>query len=1230
MLVRGPWPARVRAAFEPTAAPEVSQFRALVLPTNPMNAHRLTLATLASLCALVAALALSAAQALATSEWRQVSSFGSGILSEPYGVAVDQADGDVFVANHGNVQSFIPVNRSTPSAGYTTGTPLAGPFQNAVSVAVDGSSGMSSGEVYVVDAPAKTVYKYIGPGKAKEGEPGVPAQIGAGASPLALARAAAVAVDPANGDIYVSDSTNGVIDIYEPSGAFLTQFATGSEPGGLAFDGSGSDLYVYAEGAGRVEEYDASGQPVDQTAGPHEGENIVDDSETPLAMSVNPVTDDVYVFQREDQTVAAFASTGAPLTPAGFSTGFYYALGLGVDGSTGAVDVSNLFSGTVEVFEEVIPPAVSTGTASHVSETSATLEGTVDPEGAAVSSCEFEYGRSTAYGDSAPCVPSTASIGSGTEPVPVHAEVSGLEPRAIYHFRLVAGNASTASQGADQTFGPPIVEGESFSEVYVTSAWLSAQVNTEGRAGDYWFEYGTSTTYGTSSPHESIPAGGGSVEAAAHLSGLETGATYHARVVVADPDGTTQGADFTLITYSPSAYSLPDGRVLEMVTPVDNEDANVYELSQEARSDAIQTERPYQAAADGDAVAYVGDPTSGGNGSSGGGGGNEYLATRTPGGGWSQSDIEPLGYNEAVYQAFSSNLSIGILTSSKEPTLSPEAPGHNCAVLYSHTSVDDSYHPFFTTKPLNRTCGEFDSPRFGGGTPRVLTFAGGNSGTGAVPEFTHLPFEANASLTKLAEEDPPSNEQNDLYDSVNGQLSLVNVLPDGKADPYATFGSAPRPDSGESPDFSDVISADGSRIFWTDLNTGDLYVRENDTSPEARTVQVSAGAAQFWTATSDGRYAYYTEGEELYRFDVESETREQLAGAGAGVEGVIGAGEDGSYLYFVAGGQLAEGAAAGQPNLYLLHEGKTKFIATLAQHDDESSGGSQGLFIGDWNPDLGLRTSEVTPDGQSVTFMSNRSLTGYVANGAYGPLEEVFVYDADINQLFCASCTPSGESPPFTQTGRAAYLPVSKSATYMPRRISADGSRVFFDSNEPLVPQDTNGQQDVYEWERDGAGGCEQANGCVYLLSGGTSTDASVFVDASVDGDDVFILSRAQLAPEDQNDNFNLFDAHAEGVQPSTPAACSGTGCQGVPPAPPIFATPSSVTFNGIGNFPPPPARKVVEGKSKRLTKAQKLAKALRACHTKRGGSQRRRCDARARARYASAARAKRKIGGRR
>jgi hypothetical protein len=83
--------------------------------------------------------------------------------------------------------------------------------------------------------------------------------------------------------------------------------------------------------------------------------------------------------------------------------------------------------------------------------------------------------------------------------------------------------------------------------------------------------------------------------------------------------------------------SLPDCRVYEMVTPPDNENANIYVAEQVSAGGAVPTERPFQASDDGNALAYVGDPTSGGNGSSGGGGGNEYLATRPPNAGLSDT-----------------------------------------------------------------------------------------------------------------------------------------------------------------------------------------------------------------------------------------------------------------------------------------------------------------------------------------------------------------------------------------------------------------------------------------------------------------------------------------------------------------------------------------------------------------------------------------------------------------
>ena len=98
-------------------------------------------------------------------------------------------------------------------------------------------------------------------------------------------------------------------------------------------------------------------------------------------------------------------------------------------------------------------------------------------------------------------------------------------------------------------------------------------------------------------------------------------------------------------------------------------------------------------------------------------------------------------------------------------------------------------------------------------------------------------------------------------------------------------------------------------------------------------------------------------------------------------------------------------------------------------------------------------------------------------------------------------------------------------------------------------------------------GSCRREAGCVYLLSGGTSSDSSFLVDASADGNDVFIATRAQLQPQDRNEEFDLYDARVGGVQPPSSPDCSD--CQGVAPAPPSFATPSSAAFSGAGNLSP-------------------------------------------------------------
>jgi hypothetical protein len=228
-------------------------------------------------------------------------------------------------------------------------------------------------------------------------------------------------------------------------------------------------------------------------------------------------------------------------------------------------------------------------------------------------------------------------------------------------------------------------------------------------------------------------------------------------------------------------------------------------------------------------------------------------------------------------------------------------------------------------------------------------------------------------------------------------------------------------------------------------------------------------------------------------------------------------------------------------------------------------------------------------------FESTQHLTGYdpstlLREGRSGI--EVFVYEAGTGRVFCVSCSPTG-APPISEAGSGStekernetegsgsYLTIhpglfDAGETAMPHWISADGSRVFFVTSQPLVARDTNGLQDVYEWEREGTLSCpvqapaRRAGGCVFLLSGGESPDFSYFIDASASGNDVFFSTISQLVEQDRNTKTDVYDARVGGGFPEFALACTGSGCQGAPPAPPIFATPSSVTFSGVGNFEP-------------------------------------------------------------
>lgn len=191
-------------------------------------------------------------------------------------------------------------------------------------------------------------------------------------------------------------------------------------------------------------------------------------------------------------------------------------------------------------------PSASTGPVSAVGPTSATANGTVNPNGLATS-WYFEYGTSTSYGRKT----TTRSAGSGAADVQVSAILSGLAPGTTHHYRLVATSADGTSRGADGIFttsSAPVVVTGSAAAVTPTSATLNGTVDPNGRATTWYFEYGTSTGYGSKTPSRSAGSGTAATGVSSPVSSLTPGRLYHYRLVATSDAGTSRGADRTFST----------------------------------------------------------------------------------------------------------------------------------------------------------------------------------------------------------------------------------------------------------------------------------------------------------------------------------------------------------------------------------------------------------------------------------------------------------------------------------------------------------------------------------------------------------------------------------------------------------------------------------------------------------------------------------------------------------
>ncbi len=1122
--------------------------------------------------------------------------------SENSALAVNPLSGDIYVlgpAGHNETQYVNLPNSGTYTLGFegqTTEPIPAGANREAVRSALEALSTIGSGNVITNDPgidPAKVPVIFIHDLGGRD----VPQLIASGGSPP-------VTVETS------TQGTPGSVRKLDPAGALIETLddAPGDIPKALATDAAG-DLYVGDAGlpyhflrfssAGEQESQFGAGQVLGHPQG------------NALAVGEGSGTG--------PGTLYAASSVSAQIP----------------DTAADKAEVA------VQAFQIPAPgPLPDDQQATDLAPTGATLRATLNPEGHATT-YHFEYDTApyegeAGHGTKVP-VPDATLPGSAYEAEGVAAELEGLTPDTTYHFRLVASNECGPSEectayGEDTAFRTPAavgIEAQWATDVAARGATLHATLDPRGVEGAWWLEYGASpcSEGGCARAAEgSLPASFGEVPLAVALTGLEPATIYHYRFVAKDTrEGHSylvEGDGRTFTTQLAGlGFALPDGRAWEMVSPPDKHGGRI------SAPDGKQGGQ-VQAAADGEALAYLSygsleaDPE-----------GNRIfeqsteLSRRAPGGGWSTQDITPphatiyhfSAGSGSEYKLFSPNLAGALLQPPECAPLSPQATERTPYLR------DNSSPPTYT--PLVTAAEVPPGTEFGGEC--AVEHAAPVNVRGATPDLSHVVL---SSVVPLAEGAGP----NGLYEWSAGTLTPLSVPPGKGGAVQGELGSGIASVKGAvSGDGSRIFWTAGG-LYLSDGARGAVRLDDFEQHGGFGGGEV---APLFQGASADGSVAFFTdtqnltedaneEGVDLYRYRVQGSGGCEEAGGcledlSAGVASlgesaeVLGLlpgfdAEAGSSAYFVARGALAsntvehgagpEAAIPGQPNLYLWREGEgVRFVARLAGEDERDWSGA-----GINNPFLASRlTAAASPDGRYLAFMSGLPLTGYDnrALGSGERVQEVFRYDSASGALACVSCNPSGARPralvPGAPAGQlaeefdpnqlwegeavAAVVPEATKlrgtgsiSTYTPRYIQNDG-RVFFNAADSLVPADSNGDGDVYEYEPAGVGTCGAASGdagtavvpggCVSLISSDSAEGTAAFLDASQGARDVFFYSPARLSVIDEDSELDVYDAREEGqparLEPS--AECQGEACQ--PPAsPPESQTPASATFQGPGN----------------------------------------------------------------
>jgi SMP-30/Gluconolactonase/LRE-like region len=1277
---------------------------------------------------------------------------GTGVtLHAPSGLAVDEANGNVFLndgSSEGNVTDIFGAEGGTP-AGVASPYQITGfVFGNEPSgVVVDNSaSSPSKGVLYIVDVVHSKVKKFTRNSGSELYEPAGELT----ATGPAFVEPLGAAVD-SDGNVYVSDYGSSSVVEFSPSGSQIGRIPTNTtvgSPSALAFDDAG-DLFVEGYGDGDLYKYPANGageidpavflqvmpsgaegiavNPATNDLFVGQGDNVTQFDATSLAeelrfgsgvlaldsrtrIAVNSATERIYVSNRGNKDVTVFGgittlagvSAEAPTNPAAstatlvgrvnpdglavseckFEYGPTTAYGesLPCEGAIPADSVDHEVSGVISgLISEttyhfrvavtnangtnyssdqsfVTPGAVrglATQPASSVANVTATLNGTLDPDGEPITDCHFDYGPSTSYGESVPCAPDP---GSGSGPVSVHADISSLSVETTYHFRLVASNAQGTTQGADETFQtlPAVTDlvTQGASAIGNSAATLNGTLDPDGEPiTDCHFDYGPSTSYGQSVPCAPDPgSGSGPVSVHAEVTGLEEGATYHFRLQASNGFGTTLGADETLLTASPAIAETTGSQVRtanavrfdSRLNPENGSTNYHFEYGTEGPCDANAcTSTTPQSAGSGLGIVLVSQWVHGlqpdttyhyrvvadnGNPAGASFGNDMTVTTRAsdaslshghfPGPPGSDRAYEQVSLPDTGGNPVTGAVSIAddgnrvfykvaggtpisetgtFISSLFAERTSSGWHSENIYPKRNELSGTSWFAPAGRGDLSDQIAFNFNNVtsassiwRLRPGTPPVKIYEPEHNGQLEEPLlFAHDALRVVAVMAGSLDPEhpvdpnPPSGAfGRNLYDVTSGSPRLVDVMPDGSVPACGVSqgnGSVVNIPEVGIQRASNWVSSDGTRVYFPTRgsncsNSTQLYMHEfaseetkllsgppvSGPSCNAGFLKSNEEAVFFYTKTRlvtedtapescNGEF-----GEELaldadvYRYDLATETLACLtclmSGQAVDSSSPI-VSDDGSRVYFHSPKTLYPGATEG---LYRLNvtTGNLAFVAAGVNAGEEAGSGQA-----------------ISPDGSVIALASESPTLNAVGGQQNGGTRQYYLYDDLDRSLNCVSCPGDGSLPAGEVELSLAQPSEGLVASGANKNALAANGIFAFVTGTALVgadqdsPSQSSGRaNDAYEW-RDGQ---------QFLVTDGLTGGAGI-TGISANGRDIFFLQEAQLTPDALDGYARIYDARIGGGIDFPPAAkpCPLEVCQGTPKGAPEEAAPGTGSFVG-------------------------------------------------------------------